>query len=77
MTKKVSKGWTNIQSLNIKTSDSVALPIYNSLPENIEEISDEPVKKKKKTKKQRTSDIDGSWPGIVALNKIVLLVYSD
>ena len=60
MTKKVSKGWTNIQSLNIKTSDSVALPIYNSLPENIEEITDEPAKKKKKTKKQITSDNDSS-----------------
>ncbi|KAG9406048.1 Ribosomal L1 domain-containing protein 1 [Aphanomyces cochlioides] len=28
----VPKKWKNIKSINIKTSDSVALPIYNSLP---------------------------------------------
>lgn len=30
----VQKGWNGIQSISIKTSDSVALPIYNALPES-------------------------------------------
>lgn len=30
--KKIPKKWDNIQSLYLKTSESVALPIYNSLP---------------------------------------------
>lgn len=32
ITKIVPKGWNNIQSLNLKTSDSIALPLYTSLP---------------------------------------------
>ncbi|RUP43781.1 hypothetical protein BC936DRAFT_136742 [Jimgerdemannia flammicorona] len=30
---KIPSKWKNIQSLNLKTSDSVSLPIYNSLPD--------------------------------------------
>eukprot|EP00898_Chlorokybus_atmophyticus_P006952 jgi/Chlat1/7258/Chrsp58S06904 len=29
----VSKGWSNIQALHLKTAESVALPIYNSVPQ--------------------------------------------
>lgn len=29
---KISKGWANIQSIHLKTNQSVALPLYNSLP---------------------------------------------
>ncbi|KAK2571842.1 Ribosomal L1 domain-containing protein 1 [Acropora cervicornis] len=50
ITKIVPQGWSNIQSLNLKTTDSVALPIYNSLPDNssVAETSEPPKKKKKK-----------------------------
>ena len=30
--KRVPRGWSNVQSINIKTVASVALPIFNSLP---------------------------------------------
>ncbi|KAF9974988.1 hypothetical protein BGZ73_001481 [Actinomortierella ambigua] len=30
---KIPKQWKNIQSIHLKTNDSVALPIYNSLPD--------------------------------------------
>lgn len=30
---KLPKKWSNIRSISIKTSDSVALPIYNKLPD--------------------------------------------
>jgi len=29
---KIPKKWKNVQSINIKTTDSIALPIYNALP---------------------------------------------
>ncbi|KAG2187505.1 hypothetical protein INT44_005194 [Umbelopsis vinacea] len=35
----IPKKWKNIQSINIKTSDSISLPIYNSLPEEVQSIS--------------------------------------
>jgi len=38
---KIPKKWNNIQSLHIKTKDSVALPIYNSLPEQFLKITSE------------------------------------
>ena len=30
---KIPKKWNNVQSLHIKTSESVSLPIFNSLPD--------------------------------------------
>jgi len=45
----IPKKWKNIQSIHIKTSDSVALPIYNSLPEVVTRIQTE---KSKTTDKQ-------------------------
>ena len=60
ITKIVPNGWSNIQSLNLKTTDSVALPIYSSLPDNslpdnslpdnssVAETSEPPKKKTKK-----------------------------
>lgn len=50
ITKIVPRGWNNIQSLNLKTSDSIALPLYTSLPENshIIEDSQPPAKRRKK-----------------------------
>ncbi|OZJ02172.1 hypothetical protein BZG36_04803 [Bifiguratus adelaidae] len=35
---KVPKKWRNIQSLHIKTSESLSLPIYNSLPDEAKSI---------------------------------------
>ncbi len=29
---RIPRGWTNIQSVHIKTVDSIALPVFNSLP---------------------------------------------
>lgn len=50
ITKIVPRGWNNIQSLNLKTSDSIALPLYTSLPEksHIMEDSQPPAKRRKK-----------------------------
>ena len=31
--KIVPRGWNNIQSIHMKTAESVALPLYNSLPD--------------------------------------------
>jgi len=48
--KKVPRGWNNIQSIHLKTSESVALPLYNSLPdvENVIDAPEPPLKKRKK-----------------------------
>lgn len=35
----IPKKWKNIQSINIKTSDSVSLPIFNALPDEVQAIS--------------------------------------
>ncbi|KAJ2960705.1 hypothetical protein NQZ79_g3906 [Umbelopsis isabellina] len=35
----IPKKWKNVQSINIKTSDSISLPIFNSLPDDIQVIS--------------------------------------
>ena len=32
VTTKIPRGWRNIQAVHLKTIDSIALPIYNSLP---------------------------------------------
>ena len=32
ITTKIPRGWRNIQSIHLKTVDSIALPLYNSLP---------------------------------------------
>ena len=50
MARIVPRGWNNIQSLNLKTTDSISLPIYTSLPEKslALEASEPPKKKKKK-----------------------------
>ena len=31
--KIVPRGWNNIQTIHLKTAESVALPLYNSLPD--------------------------------------------
>lgn len=57
----IPRGWKNIKSLNIKTSDSVSLPIYNSLPERPVAIQSESAEKHKgiqKDKKQKKRKVD-------------------
>ncbi|XP_068673908.1 ribosomal L1 domain-containing protein 1-like isoform X1 [Montipora foliosa] len=47
--KIVPRGWKNIKSLNLKTTDSISLPIYTSLPEkSLDFETSEPLKKKRK-----------------------------
>ncbi|KAJ1956732.1 proteasome-interacting protein cic1 [Dipsacomyces acuminosporus] len=60
---RIPKKWENVQSLSIKTGDSLSLPIYNSLPDNAEAIAskdDEPSKeaeaKPKKTKRPASDE---------------------
>jgi ribosome biogenesis protein UTP30 len=31
---KIPRKWKNVQAINLKTNNSIALPIYNSLPED-------------------------------------------
>jgi len=60
---KVPKKWRNIQSIYIKTSDSVALPIFNSLPTKILRIQTEEEAKevaKKTTATANTSEKESS-----------------
>ena len=59
----VPRGWNNIQSLNLKTTDSISLPIYTSLPEKslALETSEPPKKKKKK-----------AWPSIFSSSFYIL-----
>ena len=66
--KIIPRGWTNIQSLNIKSSNSIALPIHTSLPDNIEAILKEPRTQKRKVEdkikarnsKKKKLDEDGN-----------------
>ncbi len=54
--KIIPRGWTNIQSLNIKSSDSIALPIHTSLPDNIESIVKKPRAKKRKVEEKKKTE---------------------
>ena len=53
--KIIPRGWSNIQSLNIKSSNSIALPIHTSLPHNIEAIANKPKAKKRKVEQKKSS----------------------
>jgi len=53
----IPQKWKNIQSLHIKTSDSIALPLYASLPAVLNEIQVQaPVSKKRKRSNQDRSE---------------------
>jgi ribosome biogenesis protein UTP30 len=54
--KIIPRGWTNIQSLNIKSSNSIALPIHTSLPDNIEAIVKTPQIKKRKVEDEKKTE---------------------
>ncbi|XP_028395471.1 ribosomal L1 domain-containing protein 1-like [Dendronephthya gigantea] len=54
ITKVIPRGWANIQSMNIKSSNSIALPIHTSLPDNIEAIEVENSQAKKRKIKDKT-----------------------
>ena len=51
---KVPKKWSNIRSVSIKTSSSVALPIYNRTPQELEEI----MRMAKEEPKQAAGDVE-------------------
>ena len=55
---KIPRKWSNVQAISIKTPDSVALPIYSSVPSLLDEIDqemsngvDETISKKNETPK--------------------------
>lgn len=80
ITRIVPRGWNNIQSLNLKTSDSISLPIYTSLPEKSLAIDDtQPPNKKRKMESwndRRLTVI--SWGAIVKwywLNKLLAFAF--
>jgi ribosome biogenesis protein UTP30 len=58
----VPKKWKNIQSIHLKTTNSIALPLYNSLPtvdddeEEVEEKKESKKVEKKETKKVEKED---------------------
>ena len=54
--KIIPRGWTNIQSLNIKSSNSIALPIHTSLPDNIEAIVKTPQIRKRKVEDEKKTE---------------------
>ena len=58
--KIVPRGWGNIQALNLKTTDSISLPIYNSLPEKAlsSELPEPPKKKKKNMDTEKISEME-------------------
>jgi len=47
----LGKKWKNVQSINIKTTESIALPIYNSLPELRDPVAVEEKKARKAAEK--------------------------
>ncbi|KXS11654.1 ribosomal protein L1 [Gonapodya prolifera JEL478] len=53
ITNYVPRKWSNVQSIHVKTSESVALPIYNSLPEEKMVIEVKPQVTKERTKRKR------------------------
>ena len=40
VTRRVPKGWRNLKALHLKTSESVALPIYNSISTEVDKLPD-------------------------------------
>ena len=57
---KVPKKWTNIQAISIKTSKSVALPIYNKTPEELEELAKLAESMEESTGKRTRDDDDNN-----------------
>eukprot|EP00984_Skeletonema_dohrnii_P014999 scaffold6421_cov99-Skeletonema_dohrnii-CCMP3373.AAC.2 len=71
---KVPKKWANIRSVSIKTSASVALPIYNKTPQELEEImrlaQEEPEQAAEEEKSEKASKkTKASTPLAKALKK--------
>jgi len=55
MVEHIPKKWANVQSIHIKTHDSIALPIYNALPDAVMQIKD--TKKQVKVQKNKEASI--------------------
>jgi len=68
----IPKKWKNIQAIHIKTNDSVALPIFNSLPLSPAKIlanQRKPLKKKKKKKTTENKKDDLKEEGVAQENQ--------
>ena len=56
---KVARGLNNVQSINIKTVDSIALPVFNSLPKPATVLSEpEETPKAKRVKLEVVEEMD-------------------
>ena len=56
---KIPAGWSNIQCIQIKTSESIALPVYNSLPDMVGEEKEETGQEKREREhRERQVEID-------------------
>ena len=52
---KIPRGWRNIQAVHLKTVDSIALPVYNSLPPEPQLLA--PVEEGPKKKRVQLDDV--------------------
>ena len=58
---KIPRGWRNIQAVQLKTVDSIALPVYNSLPPEPKLLA--PVNEEPKQKRVKLEDASTGQPG--------------
>ena len=58
--KVVARKWANVQSIFLKTTDSVALPVYNALPDAEEDakarVEEEKAKEERDAKRKAERD---------------------
>lgn len=60
---KIPRGWRNIQSVHLKTVDSIALPLYNSLPPQATLLPAVDGPRGKKRRVEHLASSDGEDPG--------------
>merc|ERR1712216_376566 len=60
MVENIPKKWSNVQSIHLKTHDSVALPIFNNLPNQTLRISAKPGTAKKKPAEEKPAKTVGT-----------------
>ena len=64
ITTKIPRGWRNIQSIHLKMVDSIALPLYNSLPPPatlLPDVNEQPGRRKR-VRLESTEDDDEPMP---------------
>jgi ribosome biogenesis protein UTP30 len=62
---KIPRGWRNIQAVQLKTVDSIALPVYNSLPPEPKLLA--PVNEEPKQKRVKLEDASTGQPAAVGV----------